>query len=85
MHATNLGKVGGAIMLAVPPVLLESFDLSAGSKVGIAVVEGHLIVEPNPKPFYKLEDLLSLCDETADFSEEEREWLDAPSVGRELI
>jgi len=85
VHVTSLRKVGGSVMLTVPPVLLESLDLSAGSRVGIAVGAGHLIIEPNPRPYYKLEDLLALCDEAAGFSEEEREWLDAPTSGRELI
>ncbi|SEJ02047.1 antitoxin ChpS, partial [Nitrosomonas eutropha] len=31
MHTTNLRKVGGSIMLAVPPALLDVLHLSAGS------------------------------------------------------
>ncbi len=37
-----------------------------------------------PKPSYTLEELLSQCTD-ADFSAEDREWLDAKPVGRELI
>ena len=85
MYLTSLRKVGGSVMLAVPPVLLESLDLSAGARVGLTVDEGHLIIDPKPKPYYELDDLLAQCAERTGFSEEEREWLDAPSVGRELI
>jgi antitoxin ChpS len=40
--------------------------------------------QKKPKPNYTLEELLSQCTD-ADFSEEDREWLDAKPVGRELI
>ena len=35
MHTTNLRKVGGSIMLAVPPALLDILHLRPGAKVGI--------------------------------------------------
>ena len=37
-----------------------------------------------PEASYTLEELLSQCT-AADFSEEDREWLNAKPVGRELI
>jgi antitoxin component of MazEF toxin-antitoxin module len=40
MHTTNLRKVGGSIMLAVPPALLDILHLRPGAKVGIAVPLG---------------------------------------------
>jgi len=46
MHATSLRKVGGSIMLAVPPVLAEILRLRPGAKVRIAVESGRLVVEP---------------------------------------
>ena len=45
MHTTNLRKVGGSIMLAVPPALLDILDLRPGAKVGLAVRSGRLVVE----------------------------------------
>ena len=50
MHTTNLRKVGGSIMLAVPPAILDLLHLRAGATVGLAVDQGRLVVEPNPKP-----------------------------------
>ena len=46
MHTTNLRKVGGSIMLAVPPALLDILHLRPGAKVGLAVRSGRLVVEP---------------------------------------
>jgi antitoxin ChpS len=37
MHMTNLRKVGGSVMLAVPPALLDILNLRAGAKVGVVV------------------------------------------------
>jgi antitoxin ChpS len=85
MHKTNLRKVGGSIMLAVPPALLEILRLRAGAKVGIAVHGGRLVVEPHPRPRYTLDELLAQCNPKAPRSKQEREWLDNKPAGRELI
>lgn len=85
MHTTNLRKVGGSIMLAVPPAVLEILQLRPGAKVGLAIHSGRLIVEPQPRPRYTLDELLAQCNPNAPRSKEEREWLDDKSLGRELI
>jgi antitoxin ChpS len=85
MYTTNLRKVGGSVMLAVPPVLLDVLSLEAGAKVGIAVESGRLVVEPRPRRKYTLKELLAQCNPKARRSKREREWLDSKPVGRELI
>jgi antitoxin ChpS len=85
MHITNLRKVGGSIMLAVPPALLEILHLHPGAKVGIAIESGRLVVEPQSRRRYTLDELLAQCDQKAPRAEEEREWLDSKPVGGEII
>lgn len=85
MHTTNLRKVGGSIMLAVPPAILDLLHLHAGTTVGVAVDAGRLIVQPHPRPRYTLAALLAQCDPSAEPDAEDRAWLDAPAVGGELI
>ena len=85
MHTTNLRKVGGSVMLAVPPALLDILHLQAGARVGIAVESGRLVVEPRQRRRYTLDELLAQCDPKARRSKEEREWLDSGPVGGELI
>ena len=46
MHTTNLRKVGGSIMLAVPPALLDLLNLDVGAKVDVGVEDGRLVIEP---------------------------------------
>jgi antitoxin ChpS len=85
MHTTNLRKVGGSVMLAVPPALLDILHLRPGAKVGLAVQGGRLVVEPQQRPRYTLEELLAQCNPKAARSKEDREWLDSKPVGGELI
>lgn len=85
MHTANLRKVGGSVMVAVPPALLDVLHLSAGATVAIVVDNGRLVIEPQARPRYTLEELLAQCDGAADVSAEDREWLDNGPVGGELI
>ncbi|MEQ9335376.1 antitoxin [Thalassobaculum sp.] len=85
MHTTNLRKVGGSIMLAVPPAILDLLKLGAGARVALAVDQGRLIVEPQARPHYSLDELLAQCDASADMGDEDREWLSGAPVGEELI
>jgi len=72
-------------MLAVPPALLDVLQLKPGAKVGIAVKSGRLVVEPQPRPRYTLDELLAKCDPKALRSKDERDWLAAKPAGGELI
>jgi len=85
MHTTNLRKVGGSVMLAIPPAILDLLHLSAGAKVGLAVDGGRLVVEPRARPRYTLAELLAVSDYSQQQPPEEREWADAPAVGGELL
>jgi len=85
MHTTNLRKVGGSVMLAVPPALLDILRLQAGAKVGIAIESGRLVVEPQQRRRYTLDELLAQCNPKAPRAKGEQEWLDSKPVGDELI
>jgi len=85
MHTTHLRKVGGSVMLAVPPALLELLHLGAGATVGLEVENGRLVVEPQTRPRYALDELLAQCEPSADRSAEDREWLDGKAIGNELL
>jgi antitoxin ChpS len=77
--------VGGSIMLAVPPAILELLQLGPGATVGVSVDDGRLIVELQPRRRYTLAELLAASDYSEPQPLEEREWIDAPATGRELI
>jgi antitoxin ChpS len=85
VHTTNLRKVGGSVMLAVPPALLDILQLQPGARVGIAIERGRLVVQPRQRRRYTLDELLAQCDPKARRSKREREWLESKPVGGELI
>jgi antitoxin ChpS len=72
-------------MLAVPPAILDLLHLNAGTTVGLSVDQGRLVVEPNPRPRYSLDELLAQCDASAEFSDEDLNWLENKPVGSELL
>lgn len=85
MHKTNLRKVGGSIVLVVPPAILDLLALQAGASVSLTVEDGRLIIEPQPGPVYSQEEYLAQRDVDFDMSREDREWLDGRPVGNELL
>ena len=85
MHTTNLRKVGGSVMLAVPPALLDVLNLGVGAKVDIGIRDGCLVAVPRTRPSYSLEELLAQCDDTAPEDEGDRAWLHSAPVGNELL
>jgi antitoxin ChpS len=85
VYTTKLRKVGGSVMLAIPPAFLDVLRLHAGAAVALSIDEGQLVVEPQVRPRYTLDELLAQCDASADPTAEDREWLDGKPVGGELI
>jgi len=59
-------------------------QLRPGAKVGIAVQSGRLVVEPQHRPRYSLDELLAQCNPKLGRSKQEREWLADKLVGGEL-
>jgi antitoxin ChpS len=82
MHTTKLRKVGGSVMLAVPGVILDLLHLEAGAAVELAVEGDRLLVQPQTKPRYTLDELLAQYD--PDVKDEDRAWLGLTPAGREL-
>ena len=72
-------------MLAVPKAMLETLDHKPGAQVSVDIQGGRLLVEPKPRPRYTIEELLAGSDFSKPQPTKEREWVDAPAVGRELV
>ena len=84
MHRTQLRKVGGSVMLTVPPAILDQLQLKAGSAIGLAVDGDRLILQPQ-KHRYTLAELLDEADFPKKRSKKDALWGNAPAVGRELL
>ncbi|WP_082783726.1 antitoxin [Acetobacter malorum] len=87
MYMTSLRKVGGSVMLSVPPALLDVLSFEVGTSVGLAVDAGRLVVE-SAKPRYTLDELLAATDFDALNSinhAENHDWCSSAPVGGELL
>lgn len=82
---TNLRKVGGSVMLAIPPAILDVMGLAAGSELSLEIDGDRLIVHKPSKIRYQLDDLLAACDFDAPPSSDDDSWLSGASVGREIL
>jgi antitoxin ChpS len=80
-----LREEDGDVVLALPSELLNMLQLKAGARVGVSVENGRLIIERNPRPHYTVEELLAESDYSQPMTAAEREWVDAPAIGGELI
>jgi antitoxin ChpS len=82
MTIAKLRRVGGSTMLAIPPAMMEALQLTLDTPVSLRVDSGKLTVAA-ARPRYKLADLLAQC-EGGPLSEEDKVWINATSVGREI-
>ena len=86
MYSSNLRKVGGSVMLAVPPAILEMVQLQSGSAVNISVENGRLIIDPRPTKRYALQELLDQCDASAPTPDGgSAEWTQSGPQGMEIL
>ena len=58
---------------------------SPAPRSGLRIEKGRLIVEPQHKPRYTLDELLAQCNRKARRSKEDREWLDNGPAGAEIL
>lgn len=83
-HTARLRKVGGSVMLAIPPALLDALDMGPDAQVGLTVEAGRLMVEPKSRRRYTLDELLAGCDAGAEPDPGESEWTGGKPAGEEL-
>jgi antitoxin ChpS len=82
----RLRKVGGSVMLAIPPVMLEALGLSADAPVDMAVEAGRLVVERKTRRRYSLDELLAQgAPSRRGKAKKDPDWVSGPRAGRELL
>jgi antitoxin ChpS len=80
---TTLRKVGGSVMLAVPPLLMEALNVTVGAPLTIECNGYTLVIKP-ARPRYNEADLLAKCDPAIPWTDEDRQWLDNKPAGLEI-
>ena len=84
-HTARLRKVGGSVMVAIPPAMLDELDLKPDASVDMTVKSGKLMLEASARPRFTLDELLAQCRSDGPMDSEERDWLDKPATGHEII
>lgn len=87
MTKSHLEEVNGTVMIAVPSAILSRLQLPVGSEVEVDVRGETVVLQaPTGRGRYNLDDLLANSDPAAfEQTAEDREFLNSPPIGRELI
>ena len=84
----TIKKWGNSLATRIPKTIADSIGLHYEQNVEIEAVEGKIVITPikkSPRKEYALDDLLSKCDsQSVSLNDEEREWLEAAPVGKEI-
>ena len=85
VHA-KIRRQGGAAVVTLPPHVLSELGVEVGSKLDLAVEQGHLVARPvSPRSRrYALAELLEGSDELTELNHTLIGDLDGTPVGREL-
>ena len=84
MSDTKIQKWGNSMALRIPAFTMRAWGIEEGQSVALTVEGGALVARPTQKR-YTLAELLAQCDFSKPMSTNEREWIDAPAKGRELL
>ena len=84
-NTVRLRKVGGSVMLAIPRAMLDALELAPDASVGLSVKAGKLVVDPQKRRRYSLDELLARCNPAVRRSREDRIWQKSRPVGHEII
>ena len=85
-RTAKLRSVGGSTMVAIPPNFMEQLQLRANETVGVSLEAGKIVIRPHPnKGRIGLKARLKMCNFSKRMTANEREWINAPRVGREEI
>jgi antitoxin MazE len=77
-------KWGNSASVRIPAAVMAAARLEIDQTVEVREDNGRIVIEPVRAPVYTLEELLADMDYSEPLSAEDREWLDAPAVGKEV-
>jgi AbrB family looped-hinge helix DNA binding protein len=84
MTAISVRQSGGANIVSIPKTIVKILGLHVGSKLDLSIEDNKIILTPIEEEI-TLETLLSGSPKTCfEITEENREWIDATPVGKEI-
>ena len=85
MRTATLRQSGGSIIVSLPKAFLDQLGLKADTPVDIEVVDDKIVIARRGPGRIGLDARLAMCDFSQPMTAGEREWLDTPAVGDEVI
>lgn len=85
MRTAKLRQSGGAVIVSLPKAFLDQLGLGPDVPVDIMLEGDKITISRRKRNRIGLAARLAMCDPSLPMTEEEREWLDAPLVGQEVI
>ena len=85
MRTAKLRQSGGAVIVTVPKAYLDRLGLGVDAPVNIEVENDKIIITRQHPGRIGLAARLAMCRPDLPMTAEEREWIDAPPVGKEVI
>ena len=84
MSSVSVRQSSGANIVSIPKAIVQMLGLDVGSKLDLTIKDNAIVLTP-VKEEYSLEELLAGSPkENFKVTQEDREWLDAKPVGREV-
>lgn len=84
MTALAIRQSGGANIISIPKAILKILGLHVGSKLTLSVIDTKIVLTP-VSDVMTLENLLAgTPKESLQLTDEDREWLNAKPVGKEI-
>lgn len=85
MTSLTIRKSGNAQIISLPKLLLEQIGVGIGDRLDATLQDGKIILEPRKVKELTLEKILEGITPETYQTEEDREWMEMRSVGKELL
>ncbi len=83
---TEVKKWGNSPVIRIPKAVMQQCHLEVASPINMEVEGSKLIIELDRDPGYSLDELLQQCSpEKMKLDKEDKAWLNAKPVGKELF
>ena len=84
MTAVAVRQSGGANIISIPKAIVKSLGLEVGSKLDLSIIDDRIVLTPIRDELTLNQVLEASPTEYLAMTDEDKEWLDSPSQGREL-
>lgn len=55
---TTIQKWGNSLAVRIPKAFVKEANVAYGTTVNLSIDDGRIVIDPHPRPAYRLEDLL---------------------------